>query len=352
MNTDTSLMTFKAISNFTKDLGEFFASKQHSLRLYCRLINKTTLSHEKSIHKHINSFRTFCIKNRDAIKLKDIKLIDTNFKKISYSEKVYIDMVEIFKLADNDTQLVIWKHLLFLSALLDPAGKAKDILKNNITSSNDKENDFLCDIISKVEQNVNPAASPLEAVSSIMKSGVFNDIIGNMNKGFEDGSLNLGKLMNSVQNIVNKIDDSSTPTNNSDSSMNIINTMLGNLLKNDGSSSSPDLNSMLGPILNSLTNKNDGSSSSPDLNSMLGPILNSLTNKNDGSSSSPPDLNSMLGPILNSLTNKNDGSSSSPPELNSMLEPILNSLTNKNDGSSSSPPELNSIKTNVIEKND
>lgn len=74
MSTDTSLITFKTISNFTNDLGDVFSEKHRPLKLYVHLINKTTLSHEQPIQKHIEAFRDFCIANRDAISSKNIKL--------------------------------------------------------------------------------------------------------------------------------------------------------------------------------------------------------------------------------------------------------------------------------------
>ena len=84
MTTDNSLICFKAISNFTTELGELFSKKQRSLKLYCRLINKTTISHDKPIQKHILAFRRFCVANREAIVKKDVNSIIVS--KIQYSQ--------------------------------------------------------------------------------------------------------------------------------------------------------------------------------------------------------------------------------------------------------------------------
>ena len=64
---DTSLIAFKAISNFILELSEEFGKNQHSLKLYSHLIEKTQIVHEKAIMKHMASFREFCVKNRDKI---------------------------------------------------------------------------------------------------------------------------------------------------------------------------------------------------------------------------------------------------------------------------------------------
>ena len=67
------IIAFKAISDFTKELCENFASKDknHSLKLYEHLLNKTTLSHDKAIKKHIEAFREFIVCNREALYNKD-----------------------------------------------------------------------------------------------------------------------------------------------------------------------------------------------------------------------------------------------------------------------------------------
>jgi hypothetical protein len=229
-NPDTSLVCFKAISNFTSELGDMFAKKQRSLKLYCRIINKTTISHGKAISKHTDAFRQFCIQNRDAIINKNSAKLTTN--RISYSQRVFIDMKDIFKLADKDTTEVIWAHLLCISAIVDPAGKAKEVLKQNLKDgkTGSEETNFLTNIIDKVEEHVDPTANPMEAVSSIMQSGIFTDLIGGMNKGFNDGSLDLGKLMGAVQGMVGKLSDGGEGgSQDASGAMNMITSMMGNL---------------------------------------------------------------------------------------------------------------------------
>ena len=66
-SSDYNLITFKALSKFVNELAEMFSADNHSLKLYNRLIQKTSLSHDNAIRKHIDIFRTFCINNRDCI---------------------------------------------------------------------------------------------------------------------------------------------------------------------------------------------------------------------------------------------------------------------------------------------
>lgn len=263
-NINYELIAFKAISEFTKELSQNFTTKDknHSLKLYEHLLNKTTLSHDKAIKKHVDAFRIFCIDNRDAIKNKNVSLLKN--KKVSYSTRVFIDFSTIFRESDKDTANIIWKHLLTISALVDPAGKAKDILKSS--SGGTKEADFLNNIIDKVESSVNPNSNPLEAISSIMSSGVFNDLITGMNNGIQNGELDLGKLMGTVQTMCstlsNDISSENSTNNPMENPMNMLNTLMSSMNTGKGSSESdttgiPDLStitSLLGPMLTTLGN--------------------------------------------------------------------------------------------------
>ena len=258
---DTSLITFKAISNFTVCLEEVFGSENRSLKLYAHLISKTTIQHEKPILKHIECFRKFCVDNRNAIQSKDHTKLSSPV--ISYSDRVYINMKNIMNKADRDTKVIIWRHLLTISALVDPSGEARKILAEQAENNGGDEANFLSEIINKVEENVDPNANPMEAVSSILKSGVFQDLVQGMGNGLENGSLDLGKLMGTVQQLVTNLnpkDNNNSNIQNKDPSA-AMQTMMQNL-KTDGSSDSsqpPDLSgliNMMGPMLSAMNNPN------------------------------------------------------------------------------------------------
>tara|TARA_Y100000389_G_scaffold48719_2_gene44071 strand:- start:351 stop:1292 length:942 start_codon:yes stop_codon:yes gene_type:complete len=273
--TDSSLIIFKAIANFTNCLDEVFGEEQRSLKLYAHLINKTTIAHEKPILKHIEAFRTFCKDNRDSIEEKNHETFSND--KIIYSDRVFINVKDILKVADKDSKNIIWKHILTISALVDPAGKARQVLKETSQKNNSgTESDFLENIISKVEENVDPNANPMEAVTSIMQSGVFQELVGGMGNGLQDGSLDLGKLMGTVQNMVTNLNDKVGESGGEgmpEETMAMMNTMMSNLQAGADSSeitegqekTMPDLNNlmgMMGPMLGALNNANGV----PDLN--------------------------------------------------------------------------------------
>jgi hypothetical protein len=261
---DTTLITFRAITTFANELSDLFGKQQKSLKLYCRLINKTTLAHNKPIQKHIDAFKLFCISNREAITTKNVsKLVND---KIEYSSRVYIYFPSIFTKADTETTDAIWKHLLLISAYVDPTGNAKEILRDHVDG---QEANFLTDIINKVEKHVEPGTNPMQAVSSIIQSGVFTDLIGGMNTGIQDGSLDLGKLVGAVQEMVSTLSDQNG-NNEGDQTMNMINTMMSSIGNKSGSTEGgppqiSDMLSMMGPMLASLGG-NDGI---PDITSMM-----------------------------------------------------------------------------------
>ena len=203
---DQTLIIFNCISKFISELNSQFSDKQRSLQLYSRLIEKTTIVHEEPIKKHIDAFKSFCINNRDAISKLDYNLLVQ--QNVTYSERVYVNIHSILKDADKEETKVIWKYILSLSAYLDPSNKAKEMLKKSMESSGNtggKEEDFLTNIINEVEGQVDPTQNPMEAVSNIMQSGLFSNLVGNMNSGLQNGELDLGKLMGTVQTMVGSL---------------------------------------------------------------------------------------------------------------------------------------------------
>jgi len=205
---ESQLITFNKIANFVKDLNGVFGDKQKPLALYNRLIEKTTIAHESAVKKHVECFTEFCVKNCDAIITQDItKITEPN---VQYSEKVYIDIKNLIAIGDKETIDAIWNHLLIIYNSVDPTSGAISILKSRIskpTSTGDtSEDQFINNLISKVEGAIDPnkIENPMDAITSIMSSGILTDIVGGVQKGISDGSLDIGKLMGSMTGILAK----------------------------------------------------------------------------------------------------------------------------------------------------
>ena len=291
-STDISFIAFKAISSFIKELDSTFGNDQHSLKLYQHLISKTTFSHTVAIAKHISIFRDFCVLNRDAITAMNDKLINQESYKITYSEKVSIDMKSIFLIADNDVKKVLWKHILTISAIVDPNGKAKQILLSKKSLS--KEGEFISGILDKIESSVDPKGNPLDAIQGIMSSGVLSDLVNGMGSGLKDGTLDIGKLINSVQGLVTGMKDSDNDSTSPDIGK-LMSGMMKGLGGGEGEGAPPDFGKM-------MAGKGDGSQT--DFDKMMG-------GQGDGAT---PDFGKMMGAMM---SGKGDGSQ---PDFDKMMD--------------------------------
>lgn len=209
--TDKDLIAFKALSSFVDELSELFEKKHHPLKLYKRLISKTTLSHENAILKHIEAFRKFCIENRETIKSRDINgIIGT----IEYSSRVYIDLSEIFKHCkdDNETVEAIWNHILTISAIVDPQNNAKEILKKRMKKSGSKSggaSNLIASLMSSMETQVNSSqlleesqGDPTKLISGIMSSGIFQNLLSNVTKSLNDENMDINSLVGVAQSML------------------------------------------------------------------------------------------------------------------------------------------------------
>ena len=69
------------------------------------------------------------------------------------------------------------------------------------------ETNFLKDMIDKVEDSIDggDVNNPMEAITKMMTSGVFGELVGNMTNGLQSGDLNIGNLLGSVNDMVGTI---------------------------------------------------------------------------------------------------------------------------------------------------
>lgn len=201
---DSELAAFNKICDFVQQLNEVFGAKYHSLELYNHLLTKTNISHKNAIKKNVKLFEEFCKRNSDAIINKDgSKLASGN---IMYSEKVAIDMTKIFgdEDMDDETETLIWTHFLVIHATIDPTSGARAMLKK-LKENSSKEGEFLDGFMNKIEQSVSKEqlnGDHMSAASSILQSGVLNDLVGSIDNGVKSGNLDLGKLVGTVQQML------------------------------------------------------------------------------------------------------------------------------------------------------
>lgn len=203
-----TLVTFQAISKFVDDLNTEFGKKNKSLALYHRLISRTTITHEESINKHIDIFKAFITINKQAIQ--DRKYQEFNPKTLSYiPDTVYIDMEYIFTHTDAETHNAIWKHLLTISGLIDPTSEAREILKKlkeqSPTGAGSNEFNMISNLFEKMQTQLGPNdKDPATAITKLMQSGVFTELLTSMQSGMQSGSINPASMLSAVQGMASQ----------------------------------------------------------------------------------------------------------------------------------------------------
>lgn len=208
MADNTSILIFKAITSFISDLDSEFGKRHKSIALYNRLLEKTGIVHIGPINKHIDCFKKFFSVNHNAMMEQNSNLFEDS--KITYSDKVYVDVATVLRQTSVENKQIIWQHLLTIWGLIDPTSEARRLLneaKKNGTATN--EENFLSNIIDKVETAVTSDKidknNPLSAITSLMQSGVMTDLVSGMQQGLSEGSLDVSKLMSSVQMMMGKM---------------------------------------------------------------------------------------------------------------------------------------------------
>lgn len=200
--------SFKAICDFVKDLNDVFGEENQPIKLYSHLISKTTMGHIEAVNKHITIFKNFCSENKESILNQDSsKLING---KIEYSQRVYIDLEYIFTNADNDIKSAVWNHLLFISSNLEnnpEALKLMSIKKPMSFGTDSKESEFLSNMVEKIQSKINiqDTSNPMECVSSLMSSGVVDELVTEFKDNINTGKIDLGGLMNSLQGMMSNL---------------------------------------------------------------------------------------------------------------------------------------------------
>jgi hypothetical protein len=273
--TDQELKLFSAIKRFANDLVESF-DDQHSIVLYNHLICKTKPVHVAAVRKHISAFSQFCKANESAI-LKVAKGEFPNPSKIEYSANAYIDMFDVLNRAvDKETLNSVFKHLLFLLAIVDPASNAKATLvelqkadsDNSFGESNNIPAGF-SKIVDKIKTHINPddLSNPMKAVQSLMSKNVFADILKTVNDSIKDGSLDLGEMASQMNLNQNGGDDISAM-------MNPVMSMMNN--------SGGDISSMMAmlnpnnPLMRNLSSGMFSASNDESGQSQFGPVGHSI----------------------------------------------------------------------------
>lgn len=240
--TDNNLKVFGLIHNFVKELTGVYRTNK-PLRLYNRLLEKTTLSHHVSIKKHIDAFQTFCVQNRDVLTTKDHKKLVKH--RIMFNDNIYVDMFIVLDQGDDEIKDAIWRHILTIASYVDPTGNALQVLKETIKSdSDDSEEEKLIDsIIEKINENIKTDSTanpnPMTIINSIMQSGLLNKIFEQAGSG----KLNFNKLIGVANKLIAKFgQENDLQTAQASQLLNTMSSMMGGA----SASGRPDMSQIMG----------------------------------------------------------------------------------------------------------
>lgn len=194
-----NMKLYKCIKTYVKNLDECYGEDLVNIRLYNNLLKKTTSSHTEAIDKHIKLFSDFCDVNEKIILSNEYNNLVNS--KIKFTENVYLDMNEILEMCDDNSEKKnMWKHLQLMCSVNNPSINAKEVLFQKETS----ETNFLKNMMDKVESSVEnmDSSNPMEAITGMMSSGVFSELVGSMTSGLQSGDLNIGNLLGTVNEMV------------------------------------------------------------------------------------------------------------------------------------------------------
>jgi len=235
---DNAVETFSAIKTFVDDLHSVFSNNK-AFSLYHRLLQHVKPEDTEAMRKFIIGFDVF-------LRIYDTNLIDDKLKtlpqntQIAYgtNKKIYIDISYFCNKADDDTLAVIRSHLLTISAILIPkdtkfdelskipfaaaaaaaAGGDKSFLSGIPVDTTTSEGRFVASIVSKARgtmEGLDPS-NPTQAMVGLLQGGVIQDMIGGINSGLENGSLDIKKMVGSLQGAMNSLipsNDETKPNN-------------------------------------------------------------------------------------------------------------------------------------------
>jgi len=187
----TNSKIFNKFVDFICDLNDVFGPKMKSLKMYHLLVtgvqqkyNEHEQQYQEQVNKHIEVLTNFLITNKDAIYQQNSDAIV--MKNLTFSERIYIDFELVLR--HSEEKSAIWKHLLFLSSLCNPDGKAKDALLNFLKDDT-PENNIIKNIAAKLEESKftekmasSNTSNPMDMMAMLGSSGLLSSIMSSVNQ--------------------------------------------------------------------------------------------------------------------------------------------------------------------------
>lgn len=202
---------FNAVVSFVGDLWEVFGNpkKATPLALYRRLVSHIKTTDADAVNKALSGFRQFLVTYEETILDNNLGNIPRGtIIKYGTSKTVFLEIQKYIHLSDTETKEAIRRHLIAVSAILDPNAQKIDALEQKLTDLNidesSNEGQFITGIMSKAKnsiENVN-TDNPGQAIMGLLSSGVIQDMVVGLQSGVADGSMDMQKLLGSMQTAI------------------------------------------------------------------------------------------------------------------------------------------------------
>lgn len=258
------LRVFNAIASFVQDLNAAFGKKYKSVALYDRLVSHTTIRDVSAVERHVTAFGAFFSANPKYIS----DSILGNNTKISYNDRIFLDLGVILDKTDTDAHKHIHDHLTTIYSLMnigtDAGRKALESLKNTGAGTNSElslpnlpntaEGNFIADSLSEMTQQLEnlsgDSADPMTLMTQLMQTGFFTKFMGDLQSKFNSGELDIHSLMGTVSNVIG----STMPAGGEDAAQiqNFMTQSMGQIAALSGDAVAPEMQDHMSALLNAF----------------------------------------------------------------------------------------------------
>ncbi len=207
---DKYIEAFNAVKSFVDEMWETFGDpkKITKLALYRRLIDLIKIDDSESVNKVVSGFKKFVYTYEKEILANELDKIERGSKiKYGNSDNVYLEIQKYIYQADLDVRECIRRHLITISAIIDPKKEKIEELEKAIDrldlDDGTVEGKFISDIMHKTKDSMEniDTSNPMTAITGLLNSGIITDMVA----GFGSGNMDLGKLLGTMQTAVNAL---------------------------------------------------------------------------------------------------------------------------------------------------
>ena len=212
---------YSSVKSFVDDLWEVYGTlnKPTPLALYRRLLDHINKNDTLGIDKIKNGFNDFYdvyfkyIVNDEMNKINEKATI-----RYDKSNGVYLEIGKFIKLSDTDTVNAIRQHLLTIYAILNPSNEVIEKLESTSSTRRSQSNElpidtstpegeFIGGIMNKVKDSVDVEnmSNPAQTITSLMSSGVIQDMVSGLQSGIARGEMDINRMLSSMQSMIGSL---------------------------------------------------------------------------------------------------------------------------------------------------